>query len=1125
MAHLSIRLLGSFEVLREGHLLSTDEWHTQQTRTILKVLLIRRGHVVPADQLIELLWRDDEPETARRRLHVRISQLRHALAPGCPSAFILTADEGYLFSPEADCWIDVDEFGAHAEAGHDHQQNRHLAEAIAEYESARALYRGDLLEEDLYADWAAGLREQLRERYLAMLAELAECYAQQGRYHRAIVCCQQVLINDPCREAVYLRLMLNYYYAGEQKQALDTFERCRDILASELDVAPLAETATLAEQIRGGTLWAVEGAPRYPPPAYVGRLFQVPYSLGRVPLVGREREYAWLVDQWRARQTGILLIEGEVGIGKTRLVNEFLGYASAQGATVLRSRAAAHGELPYACVADALQPFARAQLIAPLLKPFSVISPATRVALTPLFPRLRNDSDVSPTLPDLPPQQARDRLFAAVQLLSEISAARALLFVDDAHRIDSASLDLLVHLASTFMVVLTCRHEETPPEHPLRAALHSLRRADRAAVLALEPLPDATIELLVRDLAQNDLSALAEQIARRSGGNPLLAITLLQHLFEEGVLYVGTDGRWFATDAATVSLSPIAREIIEARLRRLGGVPRRVFDLVAVLNAEFDFALLQHACQIAEEPLLDALDALTDVGLVVEPRASGHGEFELNHERYAEVAYATIPPVRRRMHRQAAAAIERTASDLDPVAPTLAHHLERAGDLARAFTWLVRAGDAAHTRYAHTEALALYQRALALGTGEVAPVWDRMGNIAHQLAHFADGVRYYAAALARWQSLGESIRQVSTHYALAECHRELSQFSQAAEHARAGQEMIAAYPDQSALIARGHIILSNVLRSGQLAPVETVRTHLERALELAKPAQEWQLVGQAMFWLGVVAVNSGDLTSALGYDREALAEFHRSGDAAWEAITLNNLAYHALLAGQPDLALQTAQQGLALARQIGSVNSQGWLLSTMGEAQTHLGDLEAAHATLEEGLALVTRWGPARLRPGFLADLSRIAIARQNWDAAVTYLEQARALALETAPQFIPQLHVLLARAYLAHGDAMRAQMEAEQSQESAQQKGQRRVEGQAWRALGVIHAEAGREAQAELAFARSLELLEPLGDVLESARARAVWGRWLAQKGDVRASHLLSAARQAFEQCRAMLDLREMSA
>jgi tetratricopeptide (TPR) repeat protein len=483
-----------------------------------------------------------------------------------------------------------------------------------------------------------------------------------------------------------------------------------------------------------------------------------------------------------------------------------------------------------------------------------------------------------------------------------------------------------------------------------------------------------------------------------------------------------------------------------------------------------------------------------------------------------------LPRVRRRQwHRRVAEALEATAHELDVAAPALAHHFELAGDAPRAFEWLVHAGDASHARYAYVEALALYQRATALGVGEAAPVWERMGHMAHHLARYADGVRYYGMALARWQALEETARRISTRYALAECHRELSQYDRAAENARAGLEMAAALPEQPALAARGHIVLSNALRSGQLAPVGTVREHLERALELAEPVQEWQLVGEATFWLGVVAVNCGDAASALAYDREALAQFRRTGQAGWEAIALNNVAYHALLAGQAGLALEMAEEGLALARRIGSINTQGWLLSTLGEVQAHLGRLDAARATLEEGLALVTRWGPSRLRPGFQADLARVAMARQGWDVALAHLQEAFALALKTAPQFVPRLRVYLAEAHLGRGEVSRAETQARQAQEAAQRKGQRSVQGQAWRVLGAACAAVGRTTRAETSFARSLGLLEAMGDALEVARTQCVWGRWLKRQGDDRAGVLLDAARRTFERCEAAIDLMQM--
>ncbi len=1118
MTTLRIHVLGPFSVLRDGAPIAPSAWGSQQTRTVLKVLLARRGRVILADQLLEILWPDEDPDAARGRLHVRISQLRRALHPDQRSAFVRTAEGGYTFNPDAGCWIDAVEFEARARAGRRHQENGALVEAIGAYEAARALYRGDFLEEDLYEDWAFTERERLRERFLTMLTELAECYAQRGRYRRAIDRCRQVVGADPCRESVYVRLMVYHYYAGEQGQALRTVERCREVLASELGVEPLPATITLAQRIRDGTLWAAEDGPRYPPPAYEGRLFEVPYSLGHTPLVGRDGEYAWLVEQWRRGEGGVILVEGEAGAGKSRLVDEFLGYAAGES-VVLRSRAGADQDLPYAPVVAALRP---------VLGPGDGedLLPATLAALTPLFPRLREVHPGLPSLPELPAGEERERLFGAVERLVRARLpAGAVLHVDDAHRAGAASLELLARLADHLTVVLTCRSEETPPDHPLRVALRPLRREGRLAELTLEPLSPDAVRALIRQLAGGHLPALADAVVARTGGNPLFVVALLQHMFEEGAVYVESGGGWAMAGDVAVSVPPTVRETIEARLHRLRGDPRRVFDLAVVVGGEFDFDLLRSASEMDEDPLLDTLDALLESGLLVEPRAGGRAEFALAHDCYAEVAYQTLPRVRRRrLHRRVAEALRATAPDLDVAAPALAHHFERAGDRPSAFQWLVRAGDAASARYAHDEALAFYRRAVELEAGEMAPVWAEMGRIAHHLARYADGVGYHQNALARWRALGDTAEQIRTACSLAECHRELSQFDQAARCARAGLDMALASSADPALAARSHIVLANAMRSGQLAPVAVYRDHLEQALAMAEPAEAWGLVGEATFWLGVVTVNVGDAAGALVYDRQALDCFRRTGQSGWEAIGLNNLAYHALLAGQADLALEAAEEGQALARRIHSRNTQGWLLSTLGEVQTHLGLLEEARVTLEEGLALVTRWGPPRLRPGFLADLARVARGQQEWERALAHLQEALALATESAPQFVPRLRVYLAEVHLEQGDLPRAEAEARRAQEAAQGKKQRSVEGRAWRALGGVHAAAGRAAEAEAAFARSLERLEAVGDGLEAARTRAAWGRWLRAAGDPRGGEMLESAREAFQRCRAVLDLRHMA-
>jgi tetratricopeptide (TPR) repeat protein len=351
----------------------------------------------------------------------------------------------------------------------------------------------------------------------------------------------------------------------------------------------------------------------------------------------------------------------------------------------------------------------------------------------------------------------------------------------------------------------------------------------------------------------------------------------------------------------------------------------------------------------------------------------------------------------------------------------------------------------------------------------------------------------------------------------------MSDFRRAADHARQGLDMASGHDDRPELVARGHIILSNAMRSGQLAATEEVRERLQRALQLARPAQAWQLVGEATFWLGVVAINQGDATLALNYDRQAVECFQRTKQAGWQAIAYNNMAFHALLDGQPHLAEEQAELGLALARQIGSLHTQGWLLSTLGEIQIYLDRLEEAQVTLEEGLALANHWGPVRLKPGLLADLARVATARRAWDTAIAQLEAALELAGETAPQFIPRLKVYLGQAYLGQGRLAAALAMAEEALASAEGKGQLSVAGRAERLLGQIYAADGHSASAMKSFGASLGRLLAIDDTLEAARSQAAWGKWLAFLGDPAADAMLWSAQNAFERAGAALYLRQM--
>jgi tetratricopeptide (TPR) repeat protein len=460
------------------------------------------------------------------------------------------------------------------------------------------------------------------------------------------------------------------------------------------------------------------------------------------------------------------------------------------------------------------------------------------------------------------------------------------------------------------------------------------------------------------------------------------------------------------------------------------------------------------------------------------------------------------------------------------MAPALASHYAIAGLRSQAGEWWVHAGDSAHARYAHEEALAYYQRALPFLEGGTAALWERIGRLHRRyLGRYAAGGEAYEHAIALRRQGSDWAAAVRDYCELTECRREMGAYEGAVKAARAALALAQETGAGAALLALGHIRLSNALRSGQLAPLPEIRAHLEAALVLAEDADAPLYAAEAHFWLGVLAYNGGAPEQALAYVRRALPAFRRSEQVGWETMALNNLAYYALRAGRPALALRSAEEGLALARRAGTVNSEIWLMSTLGQIRLHQGELDEAEVALQQGLVLAGKHGPERLRIGFHHLLALVALARQEWAAAAERIEALLAPAEQARPQHMTELHLALARAYLGQGETALAATQAEAARQDAVAKKQRSREGQAWRLLGRLAAAEGRTAEANGAFDRSLTLLETAGDRLERARTLAVWGHWQRALGEEeRAGEMLAKARAVFVDMGALLDNRAIS-
>ena len=246
---LEIKLLGRFDVLRDGEPIPDEAWGRRKTETLLKVLLTAPGRVFTQDQLIDALFGGENVANAAQNVYSRVSQLRRALEPdlkrGINSAFILREGQGYTFNPGSFVEIDTLDFRRGVDDARDRVEKRDWVSAVARFEEATSLYRGEFLAEDRYEDWAEEARQDFQRLLLDSLTELAKCYEQLGRLRQAISCSQRILAVEPYREDVIQQLMSCLAEVGQRSQAMEAYKDGCRALREHLDVEPSAELQIL----------------------------------------------------------------------------------------------------------------------------------------------------------------------------------------------------------------------------------------------------------------------------------------------------------------------------------------------------------------------------------------------------------------------------------------------------------------------------------------------------------------------------------------------------------------------------------------------------------------------------------------------------------------------------------------------------------------------------------------------------------------------------------------------------------------------------------------------------------------------------------------------------------------
>lgn len=676
---LSLELLGPPLLRLDGRVLAL-----MVKKTWALVLAVACAGRSSRARLADLLWPSLDEPTARRNLRRELARLREAGADG------LLRTEGDWIVLHEGVAVDVARFEAAVRAGDGAQ--------------ALSLWRGPLADglslddAPAFDRWLDDERNRLRALWRAAL----EAAAEGARPEQALALWLTLLADDPLQEQHHRAVMRLHAAAGRREAALAQYTRLLALLRDELGLAPVAETEALVQSLRG----AGPVAPPVAPASRVDALLR-----GQLPFVGRAAEVAAMEAAWRAGRS--MLIEGEGGIGKTRLVLDFV---AAHGAYALARCRSGDQEVPYAAWTRALRALAGSQPTRASLGSLPAWACDEMARLLPEFSA--SGERAAPIASD----EERSRFFEANALAWQALSADDFdaVVLDDWHHADAASLAMLAFVVQ--------RRAEPPgrgareivllrPEiDGVAAGAWQSLRGGGALHLVLQPLPREEVHELVRRLSgASDPARFAGRLQRATGGNPFFLSETLRHLVESGLVAAGDDGVWRTPfDDATQDYHELpvpasVREAVLARVQRLGDASRRVLEASALAAEPFAPALLAPACALSEVDVVLAIEQAVQAQLLREHEAGGFG---FVHDLVQQALDGALTSERRRLvHRRLALGAEAARA---PPAQVAAHH-EASGDLRRAVAHRLAAAEQAQALHALPEAMTHWQKALADG--------------------------------------------------------------------------------------------------------------------------------------------------------------------------------------------------------------------------------------------------------------------------------------------------------------------------------------------------------------------------------------------------------------------------
>ncbi len=1003
---ITVQVLGGFS-LRSGS--GTIDSLPRRSASLLAYLILNRQRPQTRDLLAGRFWSDLPEDKARKRLSNTLWQIRNALGDVGLDDLIVATNTTIQFDPDQPLHVDAWDFESRLDDLEREWSQRSARGRLADKLTALIdRYPGDLLAGH-YDDWIDAERGLIRERYINAVWNAVRLYKSRSDYVTALRYARLLVVHEPLAEENHREVMRLHALLGQPGAAERQYRSCARTLEDELGVEPSWETTELLERIRN------EDSRAAAPLDEIGEL--------DTPMIGRSRERATLLsrlDELVNGNGGFMLVEGDAGIGKSRLLEDLADAADWRNIRVLNA----------ACTeVTRLAPFHTVQAV---LEPAVSGLRAEHLAEVTEQVWLRQASDVlpglrqyvrTPALGALRPQEQPDRMTEALArvMLAQGGLGPTVILIEDVHWCDNDSMDVISGLANrapqhALLICMTYRRFEAEQSEPIWRAISRLEAMPSSTRVVLSPLNQIEMRDLVNArLGPGVLPAnVLDVLVGESGGNPLY---LLEALQDPDSLLDSEDSRGLDSRLAAFDGFPatVARSL-KQRVDSLSPPVRKVLQGMAVLGEPCSSQRVSAITGLDRETTLAALTEAVDRAFLVE---IGDGICRYCHDQTRRTVYHSMS------EREIVAWHEQILRVLavvePPAAEQLAYHADLAGLWEESVTWHTVSAHAAeavnafgvaaeHHRQADEAArragaspldrfdeLLAYERVLdILGRREEQqglikrlldldpPLESRVELAERQvwllghLSHHDEAARMAARWADRAFDAGLPNHRLLT--GLGVVHLWSGSFQDAIEALRLALKAAPGEPDKT--VIKNHLGRALI----DVAEFDEGEALVVEARQSAEQRGDVRNEVEALLHQWVAAIRLGRTAEVEQLAEEALDLSRTIGYRYGEGLSLGNLAMLRTFQGRTGLALELYEQAAQVFDTLGVSRAKAIVKSNLAEFSAgYLGERDEAAKLYTQAAALSRSVGDDGLELRCVARLSGI-----DWDSGRRRLARRR---------------------------------------------------------------------------------------------------------------------------------------